>query len=162
MYNLGIIDLVHYEERFSFLFGHDCRGALVAVAIMSYVGNFSNSGASIETPTVKRNQFPGVTLFEEPGEVMNLRSFKVKQVLSNGAVHMDGINKSKPGEFDFIAGTRVLFLPEDGVLYYDDQVITLPSTKCVRIIGTYRYETTGFLDSEKYVKTIPVLKVFDK
>ena len=139
MYNLGIIDLVHYEERFSFLFGHDCRGALVAVAIMSYVGNFSNSG-----------------------EVMNLRSFKVKQVLSNGAVHMDGINKSKPGEFDFIAGTRVLFLPEDGVLYYDDQVITLPSTKCVRIIGTYRYETTGFLDSEKYVKTIPVLKVFDK
>lgn len=137
-------------------------GALIAVAIMSYVGNFSNSGSSSDAPAVKRNQFPGVTLFDEPGEVMNLRSFKVKQVLSNGAVHMDGINKSKPGDFDFIAGTRVLFLPEEGVLYYDDQVITLPSTKCVRIIGTYRYETTGFLDSDKYVKTTPVLKVFDK
>lgn len=137
-------------------------GALVGVAVMSYVGNFSNSGSSGEIPTVKKNRFPGVTFFDEPGEVMNLRSFKVKQVLVNGAVHMDGINKSKPGDFDFIAGTRVLFLPEDGILYYDDQVITLPSTKCVRIIGTYRYETTGFLDSDKYVKTIPVLKVFDK
>lgn len=137
-------------------------GALVTVAIMSYVGNFSNSGTTSGAPAVKQNRFPGVTLFDEPGEVMNLRSFKVKQVLANGAVHMDGINKSKPGDFDFIAGTRVLFLPEDGVLYYDDQVITLPSTKCVRIIGTYRYETQGFLDDDKYVKTIPVLKVFDK
>lgn len=137
-------------------------GALIAVAAMSYFGNFSSADTTEKSPVVKPNKFPGVTLFEEPGDVIDLRSFKVRQVQGNGSVIMEGIKKSKPGEFDFIAGTKVLFLPEEGVLYYDDQVISLPSNKCARIIGTYRYEEAGLFDSSTYVKTIPVLKVFDK
>ena len=137
-------------------------GALLLFGIFSFLGYFNIASVTIEDPQPKQFTMPGLTLFEEPGDVMDLRSFKVREVMSNGATHMEGIKKSKPGEFDFIAGTRVLFLPEEGVLYYDDQVILVPADKCVQIIGTYRYEETGVFGAGTYTKTIPVVKIVNK
>ena len=137
-------------------------GALVAVAAISYLGNFNNNNTAEQTNKVKRYADPGISLFEELGEKMDYRSFKVLQVLPNGSALMYAIKKSKPDEFDFIAAPIVLMFPEEGMSYYDELVIKLPSDKYVRQAGTYRYDTKNFLDQQTYVKTVPIVKVVSK
>lgn len=137
-------------------------GALVAVAVMSYIGSFGDTDATKGTKGVKRYSDPGISMFDAPGDKMDYRSFQVMQVLSNGTALMHAIKKSKPGEFDFIAAAIVLMFPDEGVSYYDDQIVLVPSDKCVRQVGTYRYDTKNFLDQQTYVKTVPIVKIMAK
>lgn len=94
----------------------------------------------------------GLTMFEQPAEVIDSPSFEVLQVVSGG----NALANAYSEEVDTYLGMVVLFLAEDNVSYYDDQVIDVPVGKCVRQVGTYQYETKmGY-------KTVPVVKIFDK
>lgn len=91
-----------------------------------------------------------LTLFDGPGQELRATEFEVFQVLPDGAALAnitDGENR----------WTVVLFLPSDGVAYYDDQRIHVPSGKRSVQIGTYRYVT-----NRDFVKTVPVVEIVDR
>lgn len=91
-----------------------------------------------------------LTLFDQPIQELRATEFEVFQVLPDGAALAniaDGENR----------WTTVLFLPDEGVAYYDDQRIRVPTGKRAVQIGTYRYVT-----SREFVKTVPVVEIVDR
>jgi len=101
---------------------------------------------------VKSNSDPaymtGLTLFEEPGDVMTDSGYEVLQDLGNGtalATSEDNITMA------------VLLWNQEGKLYYNNQKITLDEGKCFRQIGIYKYTSKGMGD-----RTVPVVAIMDE
>lgn len=124
-------------------------GALLCFVVLFYIGTKA-SEASEESD----NGIPGLTLFEQPGECISNKSFKVILVDSYG----NALATEKSSDrYDLYGGMVVLFIAEEGMSYYDDQIIMVPSDQCVRQLGTYRYTTTA-----NSVKTVPVVALRKK
>ena len=121
-------------------------GALLCFLMLFYMSTSANESSD--------NGIPGLSLFEQPGESISTKSFKVFQVDTYGnALATENSN----AEYGWYNGMVVLFLAEEGVSYYDDQIIKVPSGQCVRQLGTYRYTTTADL-----VKTVPAVAIKKK
>ena len=127
--------------------------------ILSYVGGFVSGAVVLIVVCLCiyssiNGQSPwGTTLylFDEPGQEIVADRFQVIQVLPNG----NALAQRKTSSYDFGRMT-VLFLAEENVPYYDEQVINVPDKKRVLQIGTFRYETHAGLE-----KTVPVVKIMD-
>lgn len=92
----------------------------------------------------------GLTLFEQPGEVMTAKSYEVLQVVSGGNALANA--ESSYGTY---YGMVVLFLADEDSNYYDDQIIKVPQGKSVRQVGTYQYPTkNGY-------KTVPAVRIYN-
>lgn len=101
------------------------------------------------------NGVEGLTVFEQPAEVISSSSFEVFQVVQNGnALARMGERKSYGTGYNYY-GMVVLLLADENTHYYDDQIINVPNDKCARQIGTYQYET-----KDGY-KTVPVVGFYD-
>ena len=105
--------------------------------VISFIGNANSTGDSSSTAMT------GLTLFEEPGDVMTDSGYRVIEVLENGAA----IARSKDRLI-----FHVLLWKQDGKYYYDDQEITLDEGKCFRQIGIYK----------EYRETLPVVAIMDE
>ncbi len=117
-------------------------GAVVLLAVSLVIAK----GAS-NNPT----QIPGLTLFEQPGEVMTANSYEVLQVVDGG----NALANAESGRGNYF-GMVVLFLADENTNYYDDQIIKVTQGKCVRQIGTYQYPTkNGY-------KTVPAVAFYNK
>lgn len=91
--------------------------------------------------------FPGLTLFSEKGECITTSGeIEVMQVLA------PNVALARTGEVYYSDRILVLLINYEDKFYYDEQKIKIPSGKCVRQIGTYRYTTTN-----KMVKTVPAV-----
>ena len=99
-----------------------------------------------------RQLLDGVTLFDEVGDVINEKSFKVMQVIADDAALAHGND-----EYDLYLGTLYLITNSDKKYYYDDEIIKVPQGKVVRQIGIYRYVTTN-----ETMKTVPIVMIMDK
>lgn len=101
---------------------------------------------------VKSNGNPaymsGLTLFEEPGDVMDDSGYRVIQDLGNGTA----LANSK----DDIVMT-VLLWNQEGNSYYDHQEVTLGPGQYFVQIGIYKYKSQGMGD-----RTVPVVTIMDK
>lgn len=97
---------------------------------------------------------PGLTLFEQPAESLSTRNFEIFQSIDKGAALAREINPSK-GWLD--TGLLVLLISDDGVYYYDEQIIDVPEGKCMRQVGVYTYTTKS-----EDRKTIPAVKIMDR
>lgn len=97
---------------------------------------------------------PGLTMFDQPADVISSDSFKVMQVVSGGNALAIAGKKIYGSNYTY-CGMVVLFIADENTHYYDDQIISAPRGKCVRQIGTYQYET------EMSYKTVPVVAIFD-
>ena len=97
---------------------------------------------------------PGLTMFDQPADVIYSDSFKVMQVVSGGNALAIAGKKIYGGNYTY-CGMVVLFIADENTHYYDDQIISAPRGKCVRQIGTYQYET------EMSYKTVPAVAIFD-
>ena len=100
---------------------------------------------------------PGLTIFEQPADVIPSNSFKVSQVIDGGNALANAGERLYGGSYTYYDGMIVLFIADENTHYYDDQIISVPRGKCVRQIGTYQYEERGI-----YKKTVPVVAIFDK
>lgn len=101
------------------------------------------------------NGVEGLTVFEQPADVIPSSSFEVFQVVQNGnALARMGERKSYGTGYTYF-GMVVLLLADENTHYYDDQIINVPNDKCARQIGTYQYET-----KDGY-KTVPVVGICD-
>ena len=98
----------------------------------------------------------GVSMLQEPGPIMALKSFEIFQVHSNGQALAFSSDKDPAKRVLDYHGPTVLFLPDKNQPYYDKLVITVPENKIVRQVGTYRY------DSREGVKTVPIVSFLDK
>ena len=97
------------------------------------------------------SRIQGLTLFEQPGEVMTAKSYEVLQVVDGGNALANA-----ESSYDTYFGMVVLFLADENTNYYDDQIIKVPQGKCVRQVGTYQYPTkNGY-------KTVPAVKIYKR
>lgn len=93
----------------------------------------------------------GLTLFDQPGDVMKPRSYEVFQVIGDYALAKAESSRS------LYYGMVVLLMPRDGVSYYDEQIIEAPKGGSIRQVGVYRYET-GYSS----YKTVPAITLFNE
>ena len=115
-------------------------GFILCFVLLFFIGNRSNGN--------------GLTMFDEPGESISTKSFKVVQV--DGAGNALAMEKSGYSENTYL-GMVVLFLAEEGKSYYDDQIITIPAGMCARQLGTYRY-----FSNAGELKTVPAVAIRKK
>lgn len=131
-------------------------GAILTIGI-AYLWSSSSATNSGDGRAAALYGDPGIALFDEPGGVMALKSFRLFQCLPNGTALAHSSEKAKV-QYNWQYGDPVVFfLPEEGNSYYDDQIITVPTGKVVRQVGIYRYET-----KDDFVKQVPIVKIFDK
>ena len=87
----------------------------------------------------RASYYPGLNLFDEPGEEFSAPSFEVMQVLSNN-VALAHSGETEYGR-TYYHGTLVLLLGDENTHFYDDQIVTVKSGQVARHIGTYQYQT---------------------
>lgn len=92
----------------------------------------------------------GIKMYEKPTQTIDIRKFEVIQVLPDGSALASA---EEWGSY----GVLVLFKANEGDTYYDQQKIVIPSGKCLKQVGTYRYESRQGVE-----KTVPVVEVFDE
>ena len=93
--------------------------------------------------------FPGLTLFSEKGECITTSGeIEVMQVLA------PNVALAWTGEILYSDRILVLLINYDDKSYYDEQKIKIPSGKCVRQIGTYRYTAKN-----ETIKTVPAVVI---
>ena len=92
----------------------------------------------------------GVVMFDKPSQVIDISGFEIMQVLEDGSALATSLDYRNNGMV-------VMFLPKDGVSYYDDQKITVPYGKCFKQVGTYRY-----LTQQNFEKTVPIVEIMDR
>ncbi len=97
----------------------------------------------------------GLTMFEERGEMMQEKSFKIFQSLD--ANHALAMGKDEDSYSDLYFGITVMIIGDEDTHFYDDQIINTSSTKRFYQVGTYKYQTK----SENW-KTVPVIMLLDK
>lgn len=97
---------------------------------------------------------PGLTIFEEAGEVMPYKSFEVLQTHYNGNALVHASKRVNETDYTW-CDIVYMFKPETGG-YYDGQVLKIPGNKVPRIIGTYYYKTEA-----GHSKTVPVITFYD-
>lgn len=93
-------------------------------------------------------------LFEKPGEIVNVNSLKVFQVLDDDVALVNGASNE---EYDIYMGAVYLLINDEGKYYTDDEIIKVPNGKVVRKVGVYHYQTKSELD-----KTVSVIEIMDK
>ena len=92
------------------------------------------------------------TWFDEPGEVIDVPSFKVFQVWSPSEALVIG----KGDGYSAYLGAIYLIVDPNGN-FYDDQIIKVPQKMEMRRVGTVRYTTP-----KETVKTVPVIQLIEK
>lgn len=129
-----------------------------AVALCFYFFKSSNTQTNPEdaTETETKSEIEGVTMFKEPGEIIDEESFEVFQVIAqNGA-----LARGKTKEYrslNIYDGPVYLLINDQEKYYYDDEKIKVPTGKVVRQIGIYQYPTRN----ESY-KTVPIVAILDE
>lgn len=87
-----------------------------------------------------------VVWYEEPGDMIPSKTFRVFQVYSDGSAMAFGDE-----------GIIVVFPGDEDTSFYDGEKITIYSDECVRQVGTYRYTAKNGMK-----KTVPIVEIFDK
>lgn len=129
-------------------------GILVGIIVMGFIDILkisSNEPENNETEVIDEKD-DGVTMFEEPGEVFSETSFRVFQVLEEGAALVSGNTK-----YGTYGGINCLLINKEGKLYYDDEIIKVPQGKVARQMGVYQYP-----NRENLIKTVPIIVIMDK
>lgn len=92
-----------------------------------------------------------IVLFEKPTQTIPCDALIIFQVEQNG----NALAKiEKEDSYDFVL--VFLFANEDKS-FYDEQKIIIPKNKCLKQIGTYRYETRNNI-----IKTVPIVNIYDR
>lgn len=94
-----------------------------------------------------------MTWFDKPGDVLEVKSFKVFQVLGDNSALVHG----KENNYYYYGGAVYLLTNDEGKYYYDDEIVDVPKGKTVRQFGIYQYQTRS-----EFEKTVPIIRIVDK
>mgnify|MGYP003254664491 CR=1 FL=1 len=123
-------------------------GVLTGIVLTILIAIFLAPNNNENTPVEK---LQGITLFDEPGDSVDTKQFKVFQVIDNG-VALAFSEEKKYGR-SFFRDPVVLLLNDEGKLYYDDEIVKVPQGQNARHMGIYQYST------ESGYKTVPIIKI---
>ncbi|MBP5542249.1 MAG: hypothetical protein J6X88_11490 [Bacteroidales bacterium] len=124
-------------------------GIVVTIVVLVIIGLIVNAQNDPRTGATN-----GMSFFETPGDVVESSSVKVFQALGDGAA-LAFCKGDEP--YDWYGTTAVLLYNEEGMPYYDDQIVNASAGKVFRQIGIYRYPTKNGID-----KTVPIVMLMDK
>lgn len=132
--------------------------AFLAVFVLSiYFGKnteqVADKKSELGLETVADNEDDGVVIFDEPGDIIEEKSFEVFQVVESNAALVRG----KSSYSDLYIGTVYLLVNNKGKYYYDDEIVKVPHGKDVRQIGIYQY-----LTKNEIKKTVPIIAIMNK
>lgn len=125
------------------IFGGGVLTGIVLTFVFAFIFSASRSAGN-----------DGTTWFEKPGDVIEVRAFKVFQVLAEDAALVHGATHE---EYDIYSGAVYLLTNEDGKYYYDDEIVKVPDGKVARQVGIYQYQTKSDLG-----KTVPIIQIMNK
>ena len=125
-------------------------GGLVVGIILTIVTLFF-IGANIIQEQEEEDQ--KTTMFEEPGDVIDVKSFKVFQVVEEGKALVHGESESSSGLY---IGAVYMLTNDEGKLYYDDEILKVSKGKEARQIGIFEYK------ANLGQKTVPIVRIMDK
>ncbi len=129
-------------------------GVVLTFLVIFLVGSSkTDKTAPAEAPVEEQVETNNnVTFFDEPGDVVNEKSYKVIQVVSNDAALVMAQTYG-----DLYTGTVYLVTNNEGKYYYDDQIIKPSQGKVFKQIGIYRYPTRNDI-----MKTVPIIMMMNK
>ncbi len=127
------------------IFGGGVLTGIVLTFVFAFIFSASRSGIN-----------GGTTWFEKPGDVIEVKAFKVFQVLGKDAALVNG-QSHEDLDLDIFTGAVYLLTNEDGKYYYDDEVIRVPEGKVARQVGIYQYQTNS-----NFGKTVPIIQIMNK
>ena len=101
----------------------------------------------------------GITWFDKLGDTMEIKSFKVFQVIDKDAALVYGSSQIdiSGSSFNMYNGAVYLLVNEDGKYYYDDEIIEVPDGKVAKQVGIYKYSTKN-----DFEKTVPIVQIMNK
>lgn len=108
-------------------------------------------GFFIASKTLSKDD--GITWFDKPGKVIEVKAFEVFQVIYDDAALVHG---QKYEDMDIFSGTVYLLTNENGKLYYDDEIVKVPAGKKVRQVGVFQYQT------RMSNKTVPIIQIMSE
>lgn len=114
---------------------------IILVFLFGYIRNNNSSEAN------------GIRYYDEPGKVIEQRSFQVFQVIAENAALVNA--KSPDNKYYF--GPVYTLINSDGKLYYDEEIVDVPKGKVARAMGTYTYPT-----KDGFEKTVLIIKIMDE
>ena len=110
------------------------------------------------------NGLPGLTIFPEKGECITTKYEDENYDMGRGRFVATVVNEIKvfqvlapnmalasTGKFGSL---MVLLINYDGISYYDDQKIQIPTGKCARQVGTYQYTS-----KDERNRTVPAVVI---
>lgn len=123
-------------------------GIILTIVPLYFIGTYQQKQQQQEQEDNK------TTMFEQPGDVIDVKSFKVFQAVDDGTALVCGEAKDLEG---YYGGTVYKLTNDEGKYYYDDEIVNVPEGGVVRQIGLYRYTTGVGLE-----KTVPIIQIFKK
>ena len=102
-------------------------------------------------------ELSGAKLFEKPGEVIEVNSFQVFQVIGDNSALVNGGEVGQYSGMELFIGPIFVITNDEGKYYYDEEIIRVPKNKVVRQVGIYKYRTNSGMD-----KTVPIIKILEK
>lgn len=129
-------------------------GVFTGIIVMGFIDilKMSSNKETNDTEIVSKED-DGITLFEEPGDIVVVKSFKVFQVLAKDAALVQGESKYS----GVYSGIVYLLMNKEGKLYYDDEIVNVPKGSIVRQMGIYQYPT-----KDDMIKTVPIIRIMEK
>lgn len=121
---------------------------VVAGAILTFLFLFTYASHQNSNNIVTDDN---IVLFEKPTQTIPCDALIIFQVEQNGNALARIENK---GSYESILA--YLFADEDKS-FYDEQKIIIPKNKCLKQIGTYRYEILNTV-----TKTVPIVNIYDR
>lgn len=125
------------------IFGGGILTGVVLTFLLAFIFSASRSGSN-----------DGTTWFEKPGDEIDVRSFKVFQVITEDAALVHGATDE---EYDIYSGAVYLLTNEDGKYYYDDEIVRVSEGKVAKQVGIYQYQTKS-----DFNKTVPIIQIMNK
>ena len=129
------------------IFGGGVLTGVVLTLLFAFIFSASRAGGD-----------DGTTWFEKPGDVIDVKAFKVFQVLDEDAALVRGQSHNDLNlGVELFKGAVYLLTNEDGKYYYDDEVVRVPEGKVAIQVGIYRYQTKS-----EFGKTVPIIQIMSK
>ena len=120
------------------IFGSGVLTGIILTFLVALIYNANNAAPQNEN----------IRWFDKPGDIIEIKSFEVFQVLGDNAALAWGEN---------VAGEVYVITNDEGKFYYDEEVIKVPKDKVVRQVGIYHYMTRNETD-----KTVRIVRIMDE
>lgn len=114
------------------------------IAALSTKNSVQNENTSIE-------EYPGITIFDQPADTIQFSRFEVFQVLREGMA-LANCKEKHMEIIDFIG--PVVLLIDENKYYYDDEIVDVPQGMQALHVGVYQYQT-----NQGVTKTVPVIRI---